>query len=78
MVSPYLTMKPRSEQDVRLRPFCKTCGWRKGGADSWNGAACKCGHSASPIELIPASVSEHRAAIAKVDSRAAMTLEATQ
>jgi len=25
-----------------LHPFCNTCGWRKGGLDSWNGRACKC------------------------------------
>lgn len=27
-----------------LHPFCNTCGWRKGGIDSWDGRACKCGH----------------------------------
>jgi len=35
-----------------LRPYCQKCGWRKGGPDSWNGATCKCGHSAPPIERI--------------------------
>lgn len=27
-----------------LHPYCNACGWRKGGPDSWNGQACKCGH----------------------------------
>jgi hypothetical protein len=27
------------------RKWCPVCGWRKGGEDSWNGVACKCGHS---------------------------------
>lgn len=26
-------------------PFCHVCGWRKGGVDSWDGRACKCGLS---------------------------------
>lgn len=33
-----------------LHPFCNTCGWRKGGLDSWDGKACKCGHSAPPMD----------------------------
>ena len=33
----------------QLRPYCQACGWRKGGPDSWNGAACKCGHTEPPI-----------------------------
>jgi hypothetical protein len=28
--------------------FCGRCGWRKGGLGSWNGRACKCGHSGTP------------------------------
>lgn len=35
-----------------LHPYCQTCGWRKGGADSWpsNGrGACKCGHWEPPM-----------------------------
>lgn len=27
------------------REFCRACGWRKGGVDSWDGVACKCGHT---------------------------------
>jgi hypothetical protein len=30
------------------RPFCRVCSWRKGGADSWDGRACKCGLSSLP------------------------------
>ncbi len=30
-------------------PFCPVCGWRKGGVDSWDGRACKCGHCAPPL-----------------------------
>ena len=29
--------------------FCRDCGWRKGGHDSWDGHACRCGHSDPPI-----------------------------
>lgn len=36
----------------RVAPYCKVCGWRKGGVDSWNGKACKCGHSEPPIQPI--------------------------
>lgn len=32
-----------------LHPFCQTCGWRKGGADSWDGKVCKCGRWEPPI-----------------------------
>lgn len=35
----------------QFRPFCKDCGWRKGGIDSWNGAACKCGHNEPVIDM---------------------------
>lgn len=34
-----------------IYPLCKTCGWRMGGIDSWNGLACKCGKMSSPIDL---------------------------
>lgn len=37
--------------DKILHPVCRECGWRKGGADSWNGRACKCGFSAPPISF---------------------------
>jgi hypothetical protein len=40
------------EENSRLRPFCRACGWRKGGPDSWNGKACKCGHSEPPMERV--------------------------
>lgn len=36
-----------------FHPFCKVCGWRKGGRDSWDGKACKCGHYEPSIEPIP-------------------------
>lgn len=32
-----------------LHPYCNSCGWRKGGRDSWSGSACKCGHWEPPI-----------------------------
>ena len=35
--------------DDKKSPFCKKCGWRKGGVDSWNGHACKCGLSERPL-----------------------------
>jgi hypothetical protein len=34
-----------SEKELSLTPMCNICGWRKGGLDSWNGRACKCGLS---------------------------------
>jgi hypothetical protein len=35
-----------TDKQLALRPVCQSCGWRKGGLDSWNGTVCKCGHSA--------------------------------
>lgn len=29
-------------EPIRTHPLCRICGWRKGGADSWDGRACKC------------------------------------
>lgn len=34
---------------MTLHPYCNNCGWRKGGVDSWDGNACKCGHREPPI-----------------------------
>lgn len=50
-------------EEKALHPYCKDCGWRKGGPDSWDGKACKCGHSepAMPqhgMEAIKAAVAE--------------------
>lgn len=28
-------------------PMCRDCNWRKGGVDSWDGFACKCGHTSA-------------------------------
>lgn len=44
MVRPMPKLKLLAKQDPypSLR-FCHTCGWMKGGRDSWNGRACKCG-----------------------------------
>lgn len=40
-------------KELRLQhPYCQTCGWRKGGVDSWNGDTCKCGHSAPAIKPV--------------------------
>ena len=39
--------KPETKKP--LHPFCRECGWRKGGLDSWNGHACKCGFYAEPM-----------------------------
>lgn len=25
-----------------MHPYCRVCGWRKGGVDSWDGKTCKC------------------------------------
>lgn len=31
------------------RPMCQTCGWRRGGVDSWDGVRCKCSLTALPL-----------------------------
>jgi hypothetical protein len=54
-----------SESNQRpLHPYCNTCGWRKGGPDSWTGFACKCGHSEPLIRRYdtPATVTKLPAA----------------
>ena len=48
------TLVSTAEAQRPFHPFCKECGWRKGGPDSWNGNACKCGHSEPPIRMIQA------------------------
>jgi hypothetical protein len=47
-----MTLAATNTKPKVFHPFCKTCGWRKGGVDSWNGHACKCGHSEPPIVLV--------------------------
>ena len=42
-----------------VRPYCQKCGWRKGGPDSWNGGACKCGHREGPIKFVDPKVCPH-------------------
>lgn len=38
-----------------LHPYCRACGWRKGGPDSWDGKRCKCGLYEPPLQtLMPA------------------------
>ena len=46
---PYTPLAPVSLKP--LHPFCNVCGWRKGGIDSWDGRACKCGLSMLPMEM---------------------------
>lgn len=46
----YLDLRVTSMTNA-LHPFCSKCGWRMGGLDSWNGRACKCGHSAPPMDV---------------------------
>jgi len=41
-----------------IHPYCRECGWRKGGRDSWNGFACKCGHSEPALTLVVPSTSD--------------------
>ena len=36
-----------------VRPYCTVCGWRKGGLDSWDGKACKCGMREPPMPAMP-------------------------
>lgn len=37
--------------------FCKVCGWRQGGIDSWDGKACKCGIRSIALPIGDPSVS---------------------
>ena len=39
-----------------LHPFCKECGWRRGGADSWDGKTCKCKLWEPPIKRFEATI----------------------
>lgn len=32
------------EQPKPFYPFCRVCGWRTYGVDSWDGMSCKCKH----------------------------------
>lgn len=41
-----------SEKALSLHPMCNVCGWAKGGLDSWNGHACKCGHSSVSFRVL--------------------------
>jgi hypothetical protein len=41
-----------SDKQLSLTPMCNTCGWRKGGLDSWNGLACKCGHTSATFRAL--------------------------
>ncbi len=41
-----------NENPQIVHPYCKVCGWRKGGRDSWDGFACKCGHSEPAIRRV--------------------------
>jgi len=42
-----------------VHPFCKACGWRKGGVDSWDGQACKCGLSEPAMPYVAYSGAPH-------------------
>ena len=46
---------PAPAAPKRLHPFCNRCGWRMGGQDSWDGARCKCGHSAPVLPTLAES-----------------------
>ncbi len=35
----------------KKHPWCRVCGWAKGGQDSWDGYACKCGHTSLPFKV---------------------------
>ena len=45
--------KPAARETLAgVRPLCRVCGFAKGGLDSWDGQACKCGLTEPPIELV--------------------------
>lgn len=39
----------RSGEALDKGPMCSRCSWRKGGKDSWDGRACKCGLREAPL-----------------------------
>lgn len=41
-----------------VHPYCKACGWRKGGVDSWDGFNCKCGFSEPAITNVDTGTTE--------------------
>lgn len=54
-----------TDKQLELHPFCNTCGWRKGGLDSWNGNACKCGYFEPTFRELFSAAEAARAALAK-------------
>lgn len=42
-IAKYCTIALRSGESIGKGSLCHRCNWRKGGVDSWDGAACKCG-----------------------------------
>lgn len=65
MSKPYDLEYEMTEKELSLHPFCNTCGWRKGGLDSWNGSSCKCGHSDRTFRELFAAAKQAHAAIVK-------------
>jgi len=55
-IKPAVTKPADPVQTARLHPFCRRCGWRKGGRDSWDGEACRCGEYEGPARM-PARLS---------------------
>lgn len=41
-----------SDKQLDQTPMCNTCGWHKGGLDSWDGRACKCGHISATFRTL--------------------------
>lgn len=41
-----------TEEELSLTPMCRVCGWRKGGLHSWDGKACKCGHTSPTFKVL--------------------------
>jgi len=38
--------------ELSLTPSCGVCGWRKGGAGSWDGSSCRCGFSSPSYRVL--------------------------
>lgn len=61
-----IRMTSTENKQRKLHPFCRECGWRKGGLDSWSGHACKCGFYAEPLpdvaDILPLKKPENKRA----------------
>lgn len=54
-------------QQLALHPYCNDCGWRQGGADSWDGVKCKCGKTAPSFKRLFDRLERHEERADRLD-----------